>query len=156
MRAYKPRHNLVMDKNGDLSADSHNILNRWKNNFSHLLNVHTVTDVRQLEVHMAEPLMPCPSHLEIETAIAKLKYKSPGSVQILAELIQTGCEILLPAIHKLFNSVWNKEEVPDQWKCLLLYQFTKRVTKHKILSNILHSRLSPYIDEIIGDHQCGL
>jgi hypothetical protein len=28
-------------------------------------------------------------------------------------------------------------------------------TLYKILSNILLSRLSPYIDEIIGDHQCG-
>jgi hypothetical protein len=26
---------------------------------------------------------------------------------------------------------------------------------YKILSNIILSRLSPYIDEIIGDHQCG-
>jgi hypothetical protein len=28
-------------------------------------------------------------------------------------------------------------------------------TSYKIVSNILLSRLSPYIDEIIGDHQCG-
>jgi hypothetical protein len=28
-------------------------------------------------------------------------------------------------------------------------------TSYKILSNILLSRLSPYIDKIIGDHQCG-
>jgi hypothetical protein len=28
-------------------------------------------------------------------------------------------------------------------------------TSYKILFNILLSRLSPYIDEIIGDHQCG-
>jgi hypothetical protein len=28
-------------------------------------------------------------------------------------------------------------------------------TSYKILSNILLSRLSPYIDEIIGDYQCG-
>jgi hypothetical protein len=28
-------------------------------------------------------------------------------------------------------------------------------TSYKILSNILLSRLSPYVDEIIGDHQCG-
>jgi hypothetical protein len=50
-------------------------------------------------------------------------------------------------------------------RSLLLYQFTRRVTNnyhgiallstsYKILSNILLSRLSPYIDEIIGDHQC--
>jgi len=28
-------------------------------------------------------------------------------------------------------------------------------TTYKILSNILLSRLTPYIDEITGDHQCG-
>jgi hypothetical protein len=29
-------------------------------------------------------------------------------------------------------------------------------TTYKILSNILVSRLTPYVEEIIGDHQCGL
>jgi hypothetical protein len=28
-------------------------------------------------------------------------------------------------------------------------------TAYKILSNILLARLTPYVDEIIGDHQCG-
>jgi hypothetical protein len=36
----------VKDENGVLLADSHNILNRWKNYFSQLLNVHNVSDVR--------------------------------------------------------------------------------------------------------------
>jgi hypothetical protein len=58
----------------------------------------------------------------VEIAIAKLKkYKSPGGDQIPAELIQAGGEILLSAIHKLINSVWNKEELPDQWKeCIIV------------------------------------
>jgi hypothetical protein len=87
-----------------------NILNRWKNYFSQLLNVHNISDVRQIEVHTAEPLVPGPSHLEVENAIAKLKkYKSPGSVQIQAELVQAGGEILLSAIHKLIYCFWNKE-----------------------------------------------
>jgi hypothetical protein len=34
---YQPRNNLVKDENGDLLADSHNILNRWKNNFSSVI-----------------------------------------------------------------------------------------------------------------------
>jgi hypothetical protein len=43
-----------------------------------LLNVHNVSDVRQIEVYMTEPLVPDPSRLEVEIAIAKLKkYKSP-------------------------------------------------------------------------------
>jgi hypothetical protein len=73
--------------------------------------VYSVSDV------IAEPLVPGPSHLEAEIAIAKLKnYKSSVGDQILAELIQARGKILLSAIHKLFNSVWNKEESPDQWK----------------------------------------
>jgi hypothetical protein len=79
--------------------------------------VHNVSDVRQIEVHTDETLVPGSSCLEVEIAIAKLeKYKSPGSDQIPAELIQAGGEILLPAIHRLIHSVWNKEELSDQWK----------------------------------------
>jgi hypothetical protein len=110
-RSYQPRNNLVKDENGDLLADSHNILNRWKNYFSQLLNVDNVSEVRQIEVRRAEPLVPGPSRLEVEVAITELKeYKSPGSDQIPAELIQARSEILLSAIHELINSVSNKEE----------------------------------------------
>jgi hypothetical protein len=63
--------------------------------FSQLLNVHNVSDVRQIEVHTAEPLVTGPNRIEVEIA------KSP-------ELIQAGGGILLSAIHKLINSVRNK------------------------------------------------
>jgi hypothetical protein len=54
-------------------------LNRWKNYFSQLLNAHRVSDVRQIEIHTAEPLLPDPSPFEVEIAIAKLKrFKSPS------------------------------------------------------------------------------
>jgi hypothetical protein len=39
------------------------------------------------------------------------KYKSPGSDQILAELIQAEGDTLLSAIRNLINSIWNKEEI---------------------------------------------
>jgi hypothetical protein len=53
--------------------------------------VHNVSDVRQVEVHTAELLVPGRSHLEVEIAIAKLeKYKLPDNDQILAELTQAG------------------------------------------------------------------
>jgi hypothetical protein len=78
----------VKDENGDLLADSHNILNRRKNHVSQLLNVHRVSDVRQREIHTTEPLIPDPIPSEVEIAIATLKrYKSPGNGQIPAELI---------------------------------------------------------------------
>jgi hypothetical protein len=71
-RGYQSRNNLMKDDNGDLLADS-NSLNGWKNYFSQLLNVHNVCNIRQIEVHTAEPLVHAPSHLEVEIATAKLK-----------------------------------------------------------------------------------
>jgi hypothetical protein len=87
----------VTDENGDLIADSHHILNTWQNYYSQLLSVHDISDVRQIEVHTAEP---GPSCLEVEIAIAKLKkYKSQGSNRILAETNRAEGETLLSAIH---------------------------------------------------------
>jgi hypothetical protein len=75
-----------------------------------------------IEVHTTKPLVPGPSRFEVEISITKLKkYKSPGSDQIPAELIQAGGEILLSAIHKLINSVWNKEEFPDRVQLSISY-----------------------------------
>jgi hypothetical protein len=64
--------------------------------FNQVLNVHGVHDVRQMDIHMAEPLVPEPILIEVEIAIGKLKsYKSLGTGQILAELIKTGGEIFM-------------------------------------------------------------
>jgi hypothetical protein len=45
-KSYQPR-NIVNDEKGDLIADSHSILARWRNHFSQLLNIHGINDVRQ-------------------------------------------------------------------------------------------------------------
>jgi hypothetical protein len=47
-RGYQPRSNITKDENDDLLADSYNNLNSWKSYFSLLLNVHSVSDVRQI------------------------------------------------------------------------------------------------------------
>jgi hypothetical protein len=92
--------------------------------------VHNISDVKQIEVYTAEPLVPGSSPLEVEIAIAKLKkYKSPGSDQILAELFQAGGKMLLSAIHKLINSIWNNEQLPDQWKKSIIVPIHKKGDK---------------------------
>jgi hypothetical protein len=53
-------------------------------------------------------------------------YKLPGSDKILAELIQAGGKILLSAIHKLTDSIWNKVKLPDQWKESLIVSVHKK------------------------------
>ena len=97
-------------------------------------------------------------------AIEMLKrHKSSGINQIPAELIRY-------VIHKLLISIWNREELPEEWKETIVVPIYKKgdntncsnykdisllPTTYKILSNILLSRLTPYAEEIIGDHQCG-
>ena len=59
-------------------TSSHRIFARCRNHFFQLLNVHGVNDVRQAEIHTAEPLVPEPSAFGVEMAIEKLKrHKSP-------------------------------------------------------------------------------
>jgi hypothetical protein len=50
-------------------------------------------------------------------AIEKVKrHKSPGIDQIPGELIKAGGRIIRSDIHKLIISIWNKEELPEEWK----------------------------------------
>jgi hypothetical protein len=71
-----------------------------RGNTSLLVDVHVVSDVRQKETHTAELLAPDFSASEFELTIAKLKrHTSPGSDQILAELIQAGDETIQSEIH---------------------------------------------------------
>jgi hypothetical protein len=122
----------------------------------------------QTEMHTAEPLVPEPSAFEVQMAVEKLKsHKSPGIDQIPAEVIKAGGRAIFSEIHKLTNSIWNKEELPEVWKEPITVPVHKKgdkrgcnnytgisllSTTYKILSNILLSRLTPYAEEIIGDH----
>jgi len=92
-------------------------------------------------------------------------HKSPGIDQIQSKLIKAGGRTIHSEIHKLINSIWNEEELPEEWKESIIVPIYKKgdkkdsnyrgisllPTPYKILSNILPSRLTPYADEIIGD-----
>jgi len=140
--------------------------------FLRLMNVHGGNDVRQIEIHTAEPLVPNPSDFEMVMDIEKLNtHQSPGTDQIPAEMIKAGGRTIYSEIHELINSIWNKENLPQQWKELIIAPMYKKGDKTdcsnykgislcvhyiKILSNILLLRLTSYAEEINGDHKCGL
>ena len=135
------------------------------------MNVNGVNDIRQTEIHTAKPLVPEPSAFDVEIAIGKLKrHKSPGTDQIPAELINAGGRKIRSDIHKLIYSIWNKEELPEEWKELIMVPIYKQSAEtncsnnselpllsatYKTLSDIQLARLIPYAEEIIGDYQCG-
>jgi hypothetical protein len=168
-KGYQPRINIIKNENGNLLADPQNVLNRWKVFFNQVLNIHGVHDVRQMDIHTAEPLVP--DIVEVEIAIGKLKScKSPGPDHIPVELIKAGDETLNSEIQKLVCFIWNKDELPQQWNESIILPIYKKGNKtdcnnyrvvsflstaYKILSNILPARLTPYVNEIIGNNQCG-
>jgi len=170
-KGYQHSCNIVKDEKDDLVADSHSIVARWRNYFSQLFNVHGVKDVGQAEIHTAEPLVPEPSASKVELAINKLKsHKSPGIDQIPAELTKAGGRTIYLKIRKLITSIWKTEKLPEEWKESIIVPIHKKgdktdcstyrgisllPTTYTILSNILLSRLIPYVKEIIVDHQCG-
>jgi hypothetical protein len=116
-KGYLPRTVIVKDGKVDLVADSHSIIARWRNFLFQIVNVHGVSDVRQVEIHTAEPLVPEPSALEVELAIEKLKsHKSPGIDQIPTELVKAGGRTIRCAIHNVIIALLNKKELPEVWK----------------------------------------
>jgi hypothetical protein len=81
-------------------------------------------------MHTAEPLVPKSSSLEDEIAIEKLKRNKLRDVdQILAEVIQSGGNTLHFEIQKLINSIWNKKELPQQWKESIIVPIYKKGDK---------------------------
>ena len=71
---------------------------------------------------------------------------------------------------RLFMSIWDKEELPEEWTESIILPICKKGDKtnrshyrgiqllqstYKILSDLLLSRLTAHAEEIIGDHQCG-
>jgi hypothetical protein len=169
-KGYQLKTNMVNDDRCDLLADPQQILTRWKNYFCQLLKVQGPGSIRQTEIQTAEPFVPEPSAAKVDVDIRKMKrYKALGSGQIPAELIQAGGETFRSEIYKLIMLIWNKEELFHQWIESIVVPIHKKgdktdcsnypgisllSTSYKILSNILLSRIIPYADEIIGDHQC--
>ena len=84
--------------------------------------------------------------------------------------MEAGGRTIRCAIHKLIISVWNKEELPEEWKGSIIVPIHKKgdktdcnnyrgisllPTTYKFLSSILLLRLIPYAKEVLGDNQCG-
>jgi hypothetical protein len=110
------------------------------------LNVHGVNNVRPTEIYTAEPLVPEPNTFEVELTIENLKsHKKPGTDQIPSELnknqglrqfavrfinllflfgIRRICEI-----YKLIISIWNKEDLPGEWKVSIIIPIYKKGDK---------------------------
>jgi len=94
------------------------------------LDVRGVNDIMQTEMHAAELLVPEPSSFAVEISTEKLKiYKSSGSDHIRTVLIQARGNTLRSEIHELINTIWSKEELPQQWNEFIIVPIYKNGDK---------------------------
>jgi len=119
----------------------------------------------------AEPMLNEVTQEESDKAIASLKnWKAPGSDSIPSELIKYGGKQLHCAIFKICQKIWKDERVPTSWNEAIIIPLHKKGDKticenyrgisllnsaYKIFSNILLNRLEPYVEENLGEYQCG-
>jgi sorting nexin-29 len=96
--------------------------------------------------------------------------RAPGEDAITAELIKKGGKSLWENIHRLIVSIWNKGEIPEEWRTAFICPIYKKGSKveckyyrgisllnvtYEIFTNILSKYLKVYTDEIIGEYQGG-
>jgi hypothetical protein len=97
--------------------------------------MYIVSNVRQIEIHTAEPLVPDPNPSEVEIVIANLKkYKSPGSDQILEDWFkQEEKHYSMTSINSLILLGVRKDCLISE-RSPLLHQFTRRVIKTMVIN----------------------
>ena len=49
-------------------------------------------------------------------------------------MIKAGCRTIISEIHKLMNSVWNKEELTGQWKESVIVPVYKKGVKQIVVT----------------------
>jgi len=104
----------------------------------------------QTELHTTERMVPEVSALEDEMAIENLKDTSQGINQIPAELMETGCRIIRYENHRIFNSIWNKEELPEEWKGSIIVPIYKKGDKRDCI-NYRGYHFLPTMNKIVSN-----
>jgi hypothetical protein len=125
-----------MNEKGDMVTDFRSILARWRNHFSQLLNVYGIKHVRKTDIYVcsratsacAECLWGLDSHWKaVKTHVTKYWW-DPSRTNYKA-----GDRTIHSEIHKLINSIWNKEELPEEWRGQSLYLFIRRAIKQAVV-----------------------
>nr|KAG5703496.1 hypothetical protein BaRGS_020130 [Batillaria attramentaria] len=163
----------VKDKNGHPLTTTEEQLKRWAEHFRELLNrpiPETPPDIPPAETELP---INCdkPSKAEIRKAIMTLRNgKAAGPDEIPAEAIKADTGTAVNMLHSLFSKIWEKEEVPAQWKEGIVIKLPKKgdlrdcsnyrgimllSVPGKVLNRILLERMREAVDPMLRDQQAG-
>ena len=166
----------VMGKNGNPLTTTNEQLKRWTEHFRELLNRPTPDSPQDIPPAETELPINCdkPSKAEIKKAIMTLRSgKAAGPDEIPAEAIKADIDTAVKMLYSLFSKIWEKEEVPAQWKEGIIIRLP---TKHKkgdlrdcsnyrgimllstpgkVLNRVLLERMKEAVDPKLRDQQAG-
>nr|KAG5687140.1 hypothetical protein BaRGS_019218 [Batillaria attramentaria] len=160
----------VKDKNGHPLTTTEEQLKRWAEHFRELLNrpiPETPPDIPPAETELP---INCdkPSKAEIRKAIMTLRNgKAAGPDEIPAEAIKADTETAVNMLLSLFSKIWEKEEVPAQWKEGIVIKLPEGDLRDcsnyrgimllsvpgKVLNRILLERMREAVDPMLRDQQ---
>ena len=159
----------VMDKNGNSLTTTKEQLKRWAELFRELLNRPTPDTPPDIPSAETELPISCdtPSKAEIKKAIMTPRSgKAAGSDEIPAEATKADIETAVNMLYSLFSKIWEKEEVPAQWKEGIIKLQKKKKKKKttyggimllstpgKVLNRVLLERMKEAVDPKLRDQQ---
>ena len=127
--SFSQRDTLVKDSRGALLNDVQQQLERWKQHFDGVLNLHR-DGIHVTELQNNTPLRiktTPPTKTEIINAIKSLKNgKAAGIDDIPAELLKIDPLTVADALKPLFKDIWEKEVFPDDWKEGIIIKLPKK------------------------------
>ncbi|XP_072025117.1 uncharacterized protein [Amphiura filiformis] len=124
--------NAVKDKSGNILTEQSARRTRWREHFEEVLNRPLPNNPVSEELNEHETVIEDISdqHIskaEIRAAIRKMKNgKSGGKDEITAELLKVDIDTTVDWLAGLFNTIWDKEEVPKTWKQGLIVKLPKK------------------------------
>ena len=168
---------LLSADGNTLITDKEKILGRWAENFDSVLNrpssINADAIARLPQVPTNDSLADPPTITEVEKAIKRLSSgKAPGADSIPAEVYAAGGPLLLEKLTELFQSVWNQEKIPQDFKDASIVHLYKRKGNRqacdnhrgisllsiagKILARLLLNRLTVHLEQdLLPESQCG-
>lgn len=159
-------------KNDEIVIEKSKVLDIWKDYFQDLLNGEEDTEGFSSPTYLnVQPNIEDPTVEEIQEIIKTMKNnKAPGEDGICAEILKAGGIELAKKLHKIILQVWEREDIPEDWRNAIIIPIHKKgdkrdpnnyrgisllSTSYKVLSKVLQKRLEKYTEEIIEEHQAG-
>ena len=144
------------------------ILKRWAEHFSKVLNrpaqINNEAIARLPQIPANHELKVPPSVDEVSKAIKQMSTgKAPGSDAIPAEVYKSGGPTVLSQLTKLYQSMWEKEQLPQDFRDAIIVHIYKRKGNRqscdnhkgisllsiagKILAHVLLNRLLIHLEQ---------